>query len=298
MATTRQLPAAVLTERAPVRRRRLSANRVRELITSVILTPLALLWIYPFLWMVSASLKTNNEIFGSGLSLYPQSWQWENYQRAWVTARIGQYFFNTVIIAVGSVAIVLVTTAMMGYVLGRYRFPGKNIILGFFVATVFLPAGYTIIPVFDLITRLGLNGSLLGVILAQAGGAHVIFILLFMGYFNQLPKELEEAAIMDGAGFLRVFAQIMLPLSKPVVATVIIMQFISSWNDFLLPLVLTLPRPDLRTLSVGMYAFRGEYFTDWSGMAAAATIGIIPVIVVFLFLQRYFIEGLAGAVKQ
>ncbi len=298
MATTRQFPAAAVTKRVPVRRRRLSANRVRELITTVILTPLALLWIYPFLWMVSASLKTNNEIFGSGLSLYPQSWQWENYQRAWVTARIGQYFFNTVIIAIGSVAIVLVTTAMMGYVLGRYRFPGKNIILGFFVATVFLPAGYTIIPVFDLITRLGLNGSLLGVILAQAGGAHVIFILLFMGYFNQLPKELEEAAIMDGAGFLRVFAQIMLPLSKPVVATVIIMQFISSWNDFLLPLVLTLPRPDLRTLSVGMYAFRGEYFTDWSGMAAAATIGIVPVIVVFLFLQRYFIEGLAGAVKQ
>ncbi len=298
MATTRQLPAAVLTERAPVRRRRLSANRVRELITTVVLTPLAALWIYPFLWMVSASLKTNNEIFGSGLSLVPQSWQWENYQRAWVTARIGQYFFNTVVIAVGSVAIVLVTTAMMGYVLGRYRFPGKNLILGFFVATVFLPAGYTIIPVFDLITRLGLNGSLFGVILAQAGGAHVIFILLFMGYFNQLPKELEEAAIMDGAGFLRVFAQIMLPLSKPVVATVIIMQFISSWNDFLLPLVLTLPRPDLRTLSVGMYAFRGEYFTDWSGMAAAATIGIVPVIIVFLFLQRYFIEGLAGAVKQ
>ena len=163
---------------------------------------------------------------------------------------------------------------------------------------MFLPKGYTIIPVFDLIHSLGLNGTLTGVILAQSGGAHVIFILLFAGYFGQLPKELEEAAIVDGAGFLRVFLQIMLPLAKPVIATVVIMQLIASWNDFLLPLVLTLPTPELRTLSVGMYAFRGEYFIDWSGMAAAATISIIPIILVFLAMQRYFIEGIAGAVKS
>lgn len=272
--------------------------RVREVIITVLLIPLAFVWIYPFLWMVSASLKSNAEIFGSGLSLLPQSWQWENFERAWVQARIAQYFFNTAIIAVSSVALVLITTSMMGYALGRYDFPGKRVIMGFFIATVFLPTAYTIIPIFDLVSTLRLNGSLFGVILAQSGGAHVIFILLFAGYFGQIPRELEEAAIIDGASFPRVFVQIMLPLSKPIIATTIIMQFISSWNDFLLPLVLTLPRPDLRTLSVGMYAFRGEYFTDWSGMAAAATIGIVPVIVVFLFLQRYFIEGLAGAVKQ
>jgi ABC-type glycerol-3-phosphate transport system permease component len=282
----------------PSRRHWLRPSRIREAITTVILIPITFLWIYPFLWMVSAALKTNNEIFRSTLSLVPQAWQWQNFERAWVQARIGQYFLNTVIIASSSVALVLITTAMMGYALGRYEFPGKRVIMGFFIATVFLPAAYTIIPIFDLVSTLGLNGSLLGVILAQSGGAHVIFILLFAGYFGQIPRELEEAAVMDGAGYFRVFVQIMLPLSKPIIATTIIMQFISSWNDFLLPLVLTLPRPELRTLSVGMYAFRGEYFTDWSGMAAAATIGIIPVIVVFLFLQRYFIEGLAGAVKQ
>jgi ABC-type glycerol-3-phosphate transport system permease component len=282
----------------PSRRHWLRPSRIREAFTTLILIPISFLWIYPFLWMVSASLKTNNEIFRSTLSLVPQTWQWENFERAWVQARIGQYFLNTVIIASSSVTIVLITTAMMGYALGRYDFPGKKPILGFFIATVFLPTAYTIIPVFDLVSTLGLNGSLLGVILAQSGGAHVIFILLFAGYFGQIPRELEEAAIMDGAGYFRVFVQIMLPLSKPIIATTIIMQFIASWNDFLLPLVLTLPRPELRTLSVGMYAFRGEYFTDWSGMAAAATIGIIPVIIVFLFLQRYFIEGLAGAVKQ
>ncbi|QPC85132.1 carbohydrate ABC transporter permease [Phototrophicus methaneseepsis] len=276
----------------------LQAKRLREIVITLILTPIALIWIYPFLWMVSASFKTNNEIFRSGTSLIPDQFTFENFQRAWVEANISQYFLNTALIAIGSVMLVVMTTSMMGYALGRYSFPGKRIVIGIFIATVFLPKGYTIIPIFELISNLELDGSLLGVILAQSGGANVIFILLFMGYFSQLPKELEEAAIVDGAGFLRVFFQIMLPLSKPIIATVVIMQFIASWNDFLLPLVLTLARPELRTLSVGMYAFRGEYFTDWSGMAAAATIAIIPVILLFLVMQRYFIEGIAGAVKS
>ncbi len=279
-------------------RMRIKATRIREIVTSIIVAPFALIWVYPFLWMVSAALKTNDEIFRSGTNLLPKSLAVENFERAWVQANIGQYFINTVIIAAGSVLVVLATTSMMGYVLGRYRFPGRRWVVGMFVATVFLPKGYTIIPIFDLIHNLGLNGTLTGVILAQSGGAHVIFILLFAGYFGQLPKELEEAAIVDGAGFLRVFLQIMLPLAKPVIATVVIMQLIASWNDFLLPLVLTLPTPELRTLSVGMYAFRGEYFIDWSGMAAAATISIIPIILVFLAMQRYFIEGIAGAVKS
>lgn len=280
------------------RRLEIRATRLREIVTTIILTPVALIWVYPFLWMVSAAMKTNNEIFRAGTNLLPAEPTFENFQRAWVQANMSQYFLNTVAIAAGSVFIVVATTSMMGYVLGRYRFPGRRIVIGIFVATVFLPKGYTIIPIFELIRTLGLDSTLFGVILAQSGGAHVIFILLFAGYFGQMPKELEEAAIVDGAGFLRVFFQILLPLAKPVMATVVIMQLIASWNDFLLPLVLTLARPELRTLSVGMFAFRGEYFTDWSGMAAAATIAIIPIILVFLTMQRYFIEGIAGAVKS
>ncbi len=276
---------------------RLRPVHVRHFLKTLILLPISLIWLYPLLWMMSAALKTNGEIFSSGLNLIPASWQWQNFQRAWVQAHIGQYFFNTVIIAVSTVILVVLTTSMLGYALGRYEFPGRRIVSGLFIATVFMPKGYTIIPIFDLINRLGLNGSLLGVILAQSGTAHVIFILLFAGYFNQLPRELEEAAIIDGASFNLIFTRIMLPLAKPIIATTIIMQFLNSWNDFLLPLVITLTRPELRTLSVGMYAFRGEYFVDWSGMAAAATISVLPVILVFLLLQRYFIEGIAGAVK-
>lgn len=279
------------------RQPRLRGSTVRALIISLILFPICFLWIYPFLWMVSASLKTNMEIFG-GLGLIPQAPQWQNYTRAWEQARVGQYFMNSVYVTVSSVILVVVVTAMIGYVLGRYSFPGKRIVGALFVATVFIPTGYTIIPVFEMVNRLGLADTLWGVILAQSGGAHVLYILLFAGYFSQLPRELEEAAVMDGASFIRVFAQVMLPLATPIMATIVIMHFIASWNDFLLPLVLTLSRPDLRTLSVGMYSFRGEYYVDWSGMAAAATIALMPIILVFLAMQRYFVEGIAGAVKQ
>jgi len=205
---------------------------------------------------------------------------------------------NSVYVTASSVILVVVVTAMIGYVLGRYSFPGKRIVAALFVATVFIPTGYTIIQVFEMVNRLGLGDTLWGVILAQSGGAHVLYILLFAGYFSQLPRELEEAAVMDGASFVRVFVQVMLPLATPIMATIIIMHFIASWNDFLLPLVLTISRPELRTLSVGMYSFRGEYYVDWSGMAAAATIALMPIILIFLAMQRYFVEGIAGAVKQ
>jgi ABC-type glycerol-3-phosphate transport system permease component len=282
----------------PAKKRfRLTRPRIRVIVTSIILLPICFLWIYPFLWMVSTAFKTNAEVF-SGLSLFPKVLHLENFSRAWEDAHIGRYFINTVFITVMSILISVFATALMGYILGRYRFPGKRIVIGLFAAAVFLPEGYTIIPVFDLINSLHLQTSLWGITLAESGGAHVVATLLFAGYFSRLPKELGEAAMIDGAGFVRTFAQVYLPLAKPVVAVAVILQFLHSWNDFLLPLVITLTRPELRTLSVGMYAFQGEEFTDWSGMMAAATIGLLPIIVLFLFLQRYFVEGVAGAVKE
>ncbi len=270
---------------------------LRATIISLILLPICIVWIYPFIWMISTSLKTNAEAF-SGLGLVPETLQLGNYIRVWSEANIARYFVNTVLITAGSIVISVVSTAMIGYVLGRYRFPGRYVVVALLAFAVFLPEGYTIIPIFDLIHALGLADSLWGITLAEAGGAHVIAILLFAGFFSQLPKELEEAAVIDGAGFLRVFWKVYLPLAKPVTATAVVLQFMHSWNDFLLPLVLTLNQPELRTLAVGIYHFQGEYFTDWVGMAAASTISLMPIIIAFLFLQRYFVEGVAGAVKQ
>lgn len=263
----------------------------------IVLIGIGVIWIFPFIWMVSASLKTNFELVNSGLDLLPKDPQWNNYVTAWTEANFAGYFGNTVIFTVSTVLIVLIMCALTGYALARVNFPGRTLFVIIVTATMFIPKGYTIIPIFEVIKSLGLLNSLSGVTLAEAGGAHVLFILLFMGYFMQIPKELEESAIVDGCGFLRTFIFIMAPIAKPVIATAGIMQFIWTWNSFLVPLVFTVSKPELRTLAVGMYNFVGQYSTNWVGMAAGATISVIPVIAVFIAFQRFFIEGVAGSVK-
>ena len=286
---------AALASPAATRRDPFFSPRRRRVLTSIILAAICAVWVYPMVWMISASFTPNAEIFSG--SLIPANPTVENYVRAWQAANIGTYFFNTLFVTVGSVVITVIATALMGYVLGRRRVPGKGLLMALMVFTLFIPQGYTIIPVFELLTAMGLAQSLWGLMLATCGHSIVIFTLLFAGYFSQMPKELEEASLMDGVGPVQMFWFVMLPLAKPIVVTVIVMQTLQAWNDFLLPLVITLANPSLRTLSVGVYAFRGEHFIDWGGMTAAAAITILPVVLLFLFLQRYFIDGLAGAVK-
>lgn len=259
---------------------------------------LAVLWIYPFIWLVSASIKTQGEIFGSGLGLIPDTPIWENYTRAWTVAGFDRYFLNSIIITGGTVLLVVVRSALAGYVLGRYSFVGKRVLIVIFLVTFFLPEGYTIIPVVQLTDQLGLLNTHLGVILGLGAGGQVAATLLYAGYFAGLPKELEECARLDGAGHFRIFFRVMLPLAGPITATVVILTFLFAWNVYLLPLVFTLSDPSLRTLAVGMTSFVGEYGTDWSGMAAAAMISLVPVMIVFVALQRKFVDSIAGAVKQ
>lgn len=272
-------------------------NKVARLITHIALIVIGILWIFPFVWMISSSFKSNREYLGSGLSLIPESLQWSNYVRAWETANFSTYFVNSIVFTVSVVIIVVLFSALCGYALGRVKFKGRNVILFIITSTLFIPKGYTIIPIYMLIKEFGLLNTMPGVILAEAGGANILFILLFTAHFRGMPSELEESGEIDGAGFLRTFTTIMLPLSKPIVATTILMQFMWTWNSFLTPLIFTLNTPDLRTLSVGMFSFIGQYQTDYTGLTAAASIAIIPIIIIFIALQRYFVEGIAGAVK-
>src|SRR5690606_26526986 len=155
---------------------------------------------------------------------------------------------------------------------------GKKLFIAVLGASMFVPLEFSIIPIFQLIKDLGLMNSLIGVILAESGGGHVLFVLLFASFFRQVPKELEEASIIDGCNFFQTFYRVILPLSKPIVGSVIIMQFIWTWNSFLLPLVLTLSNPSLRTLAVGLYSLQGENVVDWTGIAAGGTIALVPII--------------------
>lgn len=284
--------------RTASRQRAYMLRRLPWWIAALLLAGACFLWIYPFLWMVSAALKNTTEIFGQGLNLIPKNFRWHNFVHAWNTAHFGSYMKNTVIVTVVTVVLIVFRSAMAGYVLARYRFRGKKIIVGVLVATIFVPVGYTIIPVVDIAQKLHLLNSLGGMILALGGGAHVAMILLYMGYFYQMPRELSESALVDGAGFFTLFFRIMLPLANPVTATATLLTFLNIWNAYFLPLVFTFSRPGLRTVSVGMEAFSGEYSTDWSGMAAGAVISLAPVVILFFALQKYFVEGIAGAVKQ
>jgi ABC-type glycerol-3-phosphate transport system permease component len=205
------LRSLALPQRATGRRTIL--RRVRLTITVILLTLVSLLWIYPFLWMVSASLKQPLEIFTSGLSLIPQQWRWDNYARAWTNAGFGRYTFNTVLVTVGTTTLAVAQCALSGYVLGRYTFLGKRVLIAILVGTLFIPTGYTIIPLVKIADTLNILNSLWGMILVLGGAGHTTAILLFAGYFSRLPKELEEAAILDGAGFVAIFARVMLPLA-------------------------------------------------------------------------------------
>jgi raffinose/stachyose/melibiose transport system permease protein len=280
---------------APAKRRRRRGWKLQ--LWHIVLLPIALTWIYPFLWMVSASFKSQSEMFLNGANPIPQNPTVDNYIRAWVTGSFGEYTLNTVVFSVLVVAIKVVVTALAGYALSLRPFPGKKIIVGVLVASMFVPHGYTIIPTFFVVGSIGLSNSLVGAALAQAGPGLVVAVLLYMGFFNGIPKELREAALVDGAGFFRTFVSVMAPLAKPVTGTVVLLNFISAWNAFFVPLVFTLGNPENRTLGVGMYSFFGIYSSDWTGLAAGAVISVVPIIIVFLFLQKAFVEGVAGAVK-
>jgi ABC-type glycerol-3-phosphate transport system permease component len=254
-------------------------------------------YMYPFLWMISGSLKAKSEFFGNGLSLIPQRLVWENYSQAWERASFGIYFKNTVFITVVTTLLVVLLTSLAGYALARADFPGKSFLVGAILVTMFLPRGYTIVPIFELVKDLGLLNSLWAVILVNTATSMVFNTFLFTGYFTTLSREIEEAAIIDGARPLDLYARIAMPLAKPMIGTVVLFEFIDNWNSFFIPLVFTLSRPDLRTVSVGMYAFVGQQSTEWTLMCAAATMSLLPTLLLFFLLQRLFVEGVAGAIR-
>ncbi len=275
----------------------LSQLRPVKLITHFILLIIGFFYVFPFLWMIAGSLKTQGGFFSEGLSLFPKDWHWGNYAEAWTIAKFSTYFANTLFITVCVVILTNLFSSMAAFALARTQVPGKKLIMGIIVVTFLLPKGYTILPVFEVILKIGLNNTLWAVIIVNTAGGLIFNTFLYMGYFNTLHRELEEAARVDGASFPRIYWNIIMPLSGPMIATVSLLSFIGNWNDFFTPLVFTLGNPELRTLAVGMFAFVSEHSTDWSLMCAGAAITIVPIIIIFLFLQRYFIEGLAGAVK-
>jgi ABC-type glycerol-3-phosphate transport system permease component len=254
-------------------------------------------WVYPFLWALAGSLKSQAGFIEEGLGIVPRELNWGNYLNAWAGANFGTYFVNTVLITASTVVFTLLFTSMAGFALGRTSFPGKRVLLVIIVVTLFLPRGYTIVPVYDVVQHLGLLNTLGSVIVVQVAAGMVFNTFLFMGYFTTIAKEVEEAARVDGATFNQTFWHVMLPLARPMLATVGLFTFINSWNDFLTPLVFTLGQPGLRTMAVGLYAFISQTSTDWTSLCAGSVISLAPIILIFVLAQRHIVDAIAGAVK-
>ena len=271
--------------------------RPGRIVINAVLLICSLIWIYPIVWTIISSFKPQADFFKEQLTLLPGSVTLENYARVWSKANFAVYFLNSVIVTVFSVLLVLIMTNMAGYVLGRYKFVGRGVLMAIFLSSICIPLVSTLIPVYQIVKGMGLLGTRLGLILSGAGGAHVVFLLLFSSYYSTVPNELEEAAKIDGCGFMRTFVSVMVPLSSPISTTVIIMESLWTWNAFQLPLILTLNNPTARTLAVGLYAFKGENTVDWTGICAGGAIAMVPIIVVFIAFQKFFINGMAGAVK-
>ena len=281
----------------PAAARRVRLPKPGRIVINVVLIVCSLIWIYPIVWTIISSFKPQADFFKEQLTLFPATWTLDNYARVWSKANFAVYFFNSVVVTVFSVLLVLIMTNMAGYVLGRYKFVGRGVLMAVFLSSICIPLVSTLIPVYQIVKSMNLLGTRLGLILSGAGGAHVVFLLLFSSYYSTVPNELEEAAKIDGCGFLRTFVKVMMPLSSPISTTVIIMESLWTWNAFQLPLILTLNNPTARTLAVGLYAFKGENTVDWTGICAGGAIAMVPIIVVFIAFQKFFINGMAGAVK-
>ena len=255
------------------------------------------IWLAPFLLMLLIAFSSKNtnsflELFADNRATF------QNFQNAWEQAEFSRYFLNTVIVTVVSVVVILAVTALAGYIMGCFEFRAKKIIYTVMMISMGIPTIFFTIPVYQILRMLHCESSLIGLILAEVGGGHVIFILLFSKFFQSIPKALEESAVLEGASEFDVFFRIMFPLAGPVIGTVVITQSIWTWNSFLLPLIVTLSKPEMRTLAVGLYALRGENVVDWTGIAAGACIAVLPIILIFVCLQKYFVDGVAGAVKS
>jgi raffinose/stachyose/melibiose transport system permease protein len=263
----------------------------------ILLLSYAAVVVYPLLIMMVSSLKTTAEIFESPLGLVPDTLRWANYLDAWNQANFGIYFRNSIFVGVVAVVLILFFGSMSAYVLARFSFPGNRVIYLLFLAGFMIPVRLAIVPLFIMMRDLRLLDTLWSLILVYVASGMPFTIFLLVNFFRHIPRDLEDAAVLDGAGPFQVYYQIMLPLVRPALATVGLFHFLNVWNDFFFPLIF-IRSEELRTVPLGVSTFFGEYTNDWALLFAALSISIVPVIVVYLLASKQFISGLtAGAIK-
>ncbi|MFW5942057.1 MAG: carbohydrate ABC transporter permease [bacterium] len=277
--------------------RNLFAQQLQKAMLYLVLTSGAIGMVFPFVWMVSTALKEYAFVIEWPPRLIPASPTLANFVKAWTSNNFQLYFRNSLLVTLVSVIAVVLFSAMMAYAFARFEFPGKEPLFYLILLVLMVPNMVAIVPQFLLASALGLRDSLIGLVFFYVSGSVPFNTFLLRGFFESLPRELEEAILIDGGGYLTIFRQMILPLSRPALATVTIFSFLGFWDEFVLALTL-IDSPAKRTLPIAIATFHGQHGTDWGLVFAASIIAVIPVIAVFISMQRHFVAGLtSGAVK-
>jgi len=258
----------------------------------IALAAVALVMIIPYIWMLSSSFKLNKDVFSFPMVWIPDSPRWENYLDIWTRIPLGKFIYNTAKLSIIVTILQLLTSSFAAYAFAKLRFRGKNTLFLAYIATIAIPWQAYMVPQFILMREFGLNNTHMAIILLQAFSAFGVFLM--RQFYQSIPDELVEAARIDGLSEYGIWARLMLPLSKPALSTLTIFTFVSTWNDFLGPMIY-LTKTELKTIQIGLRMFISQYSAEYGLIMAASVVSIIPVLIIFLALQKNFVQGVASS---
>lgn len=264
---------------------------VSHLFVHIVLILLGVVFLIPFLWMVSTALKSDQQLYANPPIWIPQPAQWANFKEAISVFPFFKYMGNTLWVAFMDVLGTIITCPLVAYSLSRLEWKGRNFLFFVTIAVMMIPHEVTMIPQFIMYSKLGMVGTYLPLYLSAFFGGRPFMIFLLRQFFMNLPRDLEDAARIDGASELRIYNQVVLPLVVPGILTVALFRFMNSWNDFIGPL-LYVTDDSKYTLTIGLQMFTTQYRTDWALLMAASLLVAIPVIVIYYIVQKRFIEGI------
>ncbi len=270
-------------------------TRIFQGVTLVVLSAYAVTVIYPLLWMIVSGFKTNKEIFGDTWAL-PANWSLDNYKQAWDIG-VGTYFVNSVIVTVSAMVLTIFFAALIAFVFARFQFPFKKFLFALVLGGMMLSPEVSLISLYKMLQSMKLYNTYFALILPYSAFRIPFSAFLMWSYFKDLPLEIEESAYLDGCSSFQMFYKMILPMSKPVVATAALLAAMTFWNEFMFGLVF-IESSSLKTIPIGLMNLRGTLTTEWAIMLAGLTISALPMIVVFLVFQKQLVRGMtAGGVK-
>jgi ABC-type glycerol-3-phosphate transport system permease component len=269
-----------------------SSRAARGLLVHLVLLAVALAVIVPLYWMVKSALGTNEEIFASPVPWLPRSLHPENFPQGLASNQFPRFFLNSFLVAAAVTVTTVVTSALAGYGFAKFEFPGKGLAFAFVLAALMVPFQAIVIPLFILVRELGWLNSYAGLIVPGAVSGFGIFLM--RQFMSRVPNELIEAARIDGAGELQVFVLVVLPMARASLASLAVLTFLASWNNFLWPLIVA-QKPAMNTVPLGLAQFRGSYFTNYVQLLAVATLAALPVVVLYAFMQRQIVGSFASS---